>query len=112
MALPHGGQGLAARRVVGENFPRRTLLDAKQYTREELAELYHKRWLAELDIRAIKCSMGMDVLRWRFHHANAVKFLNCADRQQGGNKKIRFCPKCREELLCWCREKLEEHGAG
>lgn len=40
-----------------------TLLDATQYTREELAELYHKRWLAELDIRAIKCSMGMDVLR-------------------------------------------------
>jgi len=40
-----------------------TLLDATQYTREELAELYRKRWLAELDIRAIKCSMGMDVLR-------------------------------------------------
>ena len=40
-----------------------TLLDAKEYTRKDLAELYHKRWLAELDIRAIKCSMGMEVLR-------------------------------------------------
>jgi hypothetical protein len=40
-----------------------TLLDAKEYTRQDLAELYHRRWLAELDIRAIKCSMGMDVLR-------------------------------------------------
>lgn len=40
-----------------------TLLDAKEYTRKDLAELYHQRWLAELDIRAIKCSMGMDVLR-------------------------------------------------
>lgn len=40
-----------------------TLLDAENYTRNDLAELYHKRWLAELDIRAIKCSMGMDVLR-------------------------------------------------
>ena len=40
-----------------------TLLDARQYTRQDVAELYHQRWLAELDIRAIKCSMGMDVLR-------------------------------------------------
>ena len=40
-----------------------TLVEARDYTRKDLAELYHKRWLAELDIRAIKCSMGMDVLR-------------------------------------------------
>jgi hypothetical protein len=40
-----------------------TLLDAKQYPRDEIAELYRQRWMAELDIRAIKCSMGMDVLR-------------------------------------------------
>jgi putative transposase len=40
-----------------------TLLDAREYTRKDLAELYHQRWLAELDIRAIKCSMGIDVLR-------------------------------------------------
>jgi hypothetical protein len=40
-----------------------TLLDAEEYPRKDLAELYHKRWLAELGIRAIKCSLGMDVLR-------------------------------------------------
>jgi hypothetical protein len=40
-----------------------TLLDAQEYTRTDLAELYRERWLAELDIRAIKCSLGMDVLR-------------------------------------------------
>jgi hypothetical protein len=40
-----------------------TLTNAKEYTKEDLAELYHKRWLAELDIRAIKISLGMDVLR-------------------------------------------------
>ena len=34
-----------------------------RYTRDDLAELYHRRWLAELDIRAIKVTMGMDVLR-------------------------------------------------
>ncbi len=40
-----------------------TLIDARQYTRDDVAELYHQRWLAELDIRAIKISLGMDVLR-------------------------------------------------
>jgi hypothetical protein len=40
-----------------------TLTDAHEYAREEIAALYRRRWLAELDIRAIKCTMGMDVLR-------------------------------------------------
>jgi len=40
-----------------------TLTDARRYTRRDIAELYHRRWLAELDIRAIKITMGMDVLR-------------------------------------------------
>lgn len=40
-----------------------TLLDARKYTRDDLAPLYRRRWLVELDIRAIKCGMGMDVLR-------------------------------------------------
>jgi hypothetical protein len=40
-----------------------TLKDAVQYTREDIAELYGLRWLAELDIRSIKITLGMDVLR-------------------------------------------------
>ncbi len=40
-----------------------TLKDAKEYPPNDIASLYHKRWLIELDIRAIKCSLGMDVLR-------------------------------------------------
>ena len=40
-----------------------TLTDAKRYARDEIAALYGCRWLAELDIRAIKITMGMDVLR-------------------------------------------------
>ncbi len=40
-----------------------TLKDAKEYPQNDIASLYHKRWLIELDIRAIKCSLGMDVLR-------------------------------------------------
>lgn len=40
-----------------------TLTDAERYANDDLAELYHRRWLAELDIRSIKISLGMDVLR-------------------------------------------------
>jgi len=40
-----------------------TLTDADQYTPDDIAELYSYRWLAELDIFAIKITMGMDVLR-------------------------------------------------
>ncbi|MCH9033397.1 MAG: IS4 family transposase [Planctomycetes bacterium] len=40
-----------------------TLRDAKEYPKEDIASLYQCRWLAELDIRAIKTTMGMDILR-------------------------------------------------
>jgi len=40
-----------------------TLCDAKEYPTEEIAELYRGRWLAELDIRTIKITLDMDVLR-------------------------------------------------
>lgn len=40
-----------------------TLTDATAYTKDDVAELYHQRWLVELDIRALKVTLGMDVLR-------------------------------------------------
>lgn len=40
-----------------------TLTDAAAYAKDDIAELYHRRWLVELDIRAIKVTLGMDVLR-------------------------------------------------
>ena len=40
-----------------------TLTDVVEYAKDDIAELYHSRWLAELDIRAIKITMGMDILR-------------------------------------------------
>ena len=42
-----------------------TLLDEVVYTKEDLAELYLKRWNIELDLRSIKIDMQMDVLRCR-----------------------------------------------
>jgi hypothetical protein len=40
-----------------------TLLDPRQATTEDLAELYRARWHAELDLRAIKSGMQMRELR-------------------------------------------------
>ena len=40
-----------------------TLLDPRQTTKEDLAELYRARWNAELDLRSIKSGMQMRELR-------------------------------------------------
>ena len=40
-----------------------TLLDAEEFTREDLADLYSARWNAELDLRSLKETMQMDILR-------------------------------------------------
>ena len=40
-----------------------TLLDPEVFPRQELAGLYRARWHAELDIRSIKQTLKMDVLR-------------------------------------------------
>lgn len=40
-----------------------TLLDAEQYAARDLAELYRARWQAELDLRSLKQTLQMDVLR-------------------------------------------------
>jgi hypothetical protein len=40
-----------------------TLLDPKAYTAEDFADLYLRRWRAELYLRDIKTTMGMDILK-------------------------------------------------
>ena len=42
-----------------------TLLNAEAYSGEDITDLYHKRWHVELDIRSIKSTLGMEVLRCR-----------------------------------------------
>ena len=39
-----------------------TLLDAETYSKADIADLYHYRWHVELDIRAIKQTLQMDIL--------------------------------------------------
>ena len=40
-----------------------TLLDTNEFTKDDLAQLYRARWNAELDLRALKRTLQMDVLR-------------------------------------------------
>ncbi len=40
-----------------------TLLDAAAYPVKELARLYRDRWVAELNLRSLKTTLGMDILR-------------------------------------------------
>jgi hypothetical protein len=40
-----------------------TLLNAEEVTKDDLAQLYRARWNAELDLRSLKRTLQMDVLR-------------------------------------------------
>lgn len=40
-----------------------TLLDAQKYPCDELAKLYRQRWRAELDLRTLKSTLHLDILR-------------------------------------------------
>jgi putative transposase len=40
-----------------------TLTDAKQYTKDDIAQRYGFRWNAELDIRSIKSNLNLDHVR-------------------------------------------------
>lgn len=51
--------GYRSRRIIVAT----TLLDVAQYSKDDIAELYHQRWRVELDIRAIKQTLALDVLR-------------------------------------------------
>jgi putative transposase len=42
-----------------------TLTDERVYAKEDIADLYYRRWHAELDIRAIKQALQLDQLRCR-----------------------------------------------
>jgi DDE family transposase len=42
-----------------------TLSDARRYSAAQIADLYHRRWHVELDIRALKSTLHMDILSCR-----------------------------------------------
>jgi hypothetical protein len=40
-----------------------TLLNTNEFTKDDLAEIYFRRWSAELDLRSLKITLQMDILR-------------------------------------------------
>jgi len=40
-----------------------TILETNVYSRRWITNIYRSRWMVELDIRSIKCSLGMDLVR-------------------------------------------------
>jgi hypothetical protein len=54
-----GGPGCRVRSLVLVT----TLVDEEIYPQEDIADLYHQRWHAELDLRSIKSFLGMEMLR-------------------------------------------------
>ncbi len=53
-----------------------TLIDACLYPTLELIKIYELRWDVELDLKHIKTTLGMDVLRW-FYSGNGTKRNLC-----------------------------------
>jgi hypothetical protein len=54
-----------------------TLLDHKLYDAAWLAGVYRGRWRVELDIRAIKCTLGMDILRAKTPEMVRIELWSC-----------------------------------
>jgi hypothetical protein len=52
-----------------------TLLDAEDYPRDQIAELYRRRWQAELHLRSIKTVLQMDHLRCKTPHRVRNEFF-------------------------------------
>lgn len=81
-----------------------TLLDPDAYPVEELASLYRKRWEAETNLRHLKQTMGMDVLRcrsedgvlkelWAFvlvYNLVRLRMLDAAQRQGVAVDRVSF----------------------
>ena len=81
-----------------------TLLDPQMYPKSQLTQLYGDRWQIEVDLRHIKITLGMDVLRcktvegvmkepWMFmlvYNLIRLAMLQAAQRQRVGPNRISF----------------------
>jgi Transposase DDE domain len=105
-----------------------TLLDGEVYSAGELAALYRLRWHAELDLRSLKVTLGMDVLRckspgmvrrevWahllaynliRGVMAQAAEELGCDPRELSFTGALQAMSTFAERLLEADEEKYEE----
>jgi hypothetical protein len=100
-----------------------TLLEPAAYRSAELAALYAARWHAELDLRCLKTTLGMDVLRCKspgmvrkelWAHLLAYNLIRAvmaraADALGAGPRELSF--KATLQMLTAFAERLEGGGA-
>ncbi len=99
-----------------------TLLDAKRYPLEDLADLYGRRWGVETNFAHLKTTMKMDVLRCKtvagvqkellifaiVYNLIRLVMLAAAERQQVPLARVSFIDALRWlEEACWHRPALE-----
>jgi hypothetical protein len=104
-----------------------TLLDAGRYRKEDIAELYHHRRRVELDIRDIKQTLKMDVLRGKtpemlrrevWAHLLACNLVRQvmaqAARQQGFRARHLSFAGAKQTLDAsgWCCKPVRANGGG
>ena len=58
-----------------------TLLDHRRVSKDDLSQLYSRRWNVELDLRNLKTTTGMDVLRCQTPQINDKQFDLASDRR-------------------------------
>lgn len=54
-----------------------TILDTDVFTRDWITNVYRSRWLVELDIRTIKCSLDMDTVRAKTPEMVRTEIWSC-----------------------------------
>ena len=92
-----------------------TLTDPQDYTKEDIAELYGYRWNVELDLRAVKQTLGLDHVRCKSPHMverelwvtllayNLVRrvIANSAAEHGKQPRRIGFTLACQTILSSW-----------
>lgn len=101
-----------------------TLRDETTVTREDLADLYRQRWHAELDLRSIKSTMSLDVLRCKTPEMartelwmgllayNLVRhsLLQAADAAECSPRQLSFCAAQQFLATTWLLTAVSSHS--
>lgn len=90
-----------------------TLIDPVQVSKEELNALYVQRWHIELDLRAIKTVMGMEILRCKspqMVHKEVGAFFLAYNLIRAAMAQAAACAKLLPRQLSFCAAKRMING--
>ncbi len=85
-----------------------TLWDHSKYSSDEIAELFRRRWQAELHLRSLKTHLQMEHLRCKKPEPTTIQFQNArksgsvASRRMSFEFRSRFVFTVATRFLWWC----------